>query len=284
MTRPRVAALVFAGALRVRFLRRHLGVLLAVGLAVAMAAPAAWALSGVRHREDAAYASAGPALKGVRRGGGGGSNPFGFGGAGVGGAGLARGELAWLRGEHHHERWLVAVPSDMEAEGPNIAGLSVMPIGGFYGTDPAMTRKRLATLVSHNELRFVDTGGFTLGDPNQIDEVVAQACAHVDPIAWHGRAPGTLYDCAGRQHDIETVKVRATPNGGPEAFGGIRLGPPAALQRLLACFRSHGWNPTAGSLNLSSPTTKQAIAACSALIPAAVPGAAGRIPDASVDQ
>ncbi|MGO9873900.1 MAG: ArnT family glycosyltransferase [Acidimicrobiia bacterium] len=266
------AALVLAGALRVALLRRHLGMVLAAGLAVALLAPAAWALSGVRHPEDAAYAASGPALKATPRGGVG-NVPFGFGGAGIGGAGLAPAELAWLRGQHHHERWLVAVPSSIEAEEPIIAGDSVMPMGGFYGTDPAMTRDRLATLVADNELRFVDTGGFTLGDPNQIDALVAQACTHVNPVVWHGTPPGTLYDCAGRQHSIRTIKVHATPNVGAGTYGDIRLGPPAALQRLLACFRAHGWNPITGSLNLTSPTAKQALRACRALIPAAVPGA-----------
>jgi len=267
------AALVLAGALRVRFLRRHLGLVLVAGLAVALVAPAAWTLSGVRHPEDAAYAASGPALKGTPRGGGAGNVPFGFGGAAIGRGGLAPGELAWLRRQQRHERWLVAVPSSAEAEGPIIAGDSVMPMGGFYGTDPAMTRDRLATLVADDELRFVDTGGFTLGDPNQIDALVAQACTPVNPIVWHGTPPGTLYDCAGRQHAIRTIKVRATANVGIGAYGDIRLGPPAALQRLLACFRTHGWNPITGSRNLTSPTAKQALRACSALIPAAVPGA-----------
>ena len=294
-----VAALMLGAALRGRFLRRHLGVVLATGVAVALVAPAAWALSGVRHPEDATYASAGPALRGAQRGGGAGTLPggvpsaapagaglpasrsagrAGVGGAGAGGAGLAPAELAWLRREHHHERWLVAVPSAIEAEEPIIAGDSVMGMGGFYGTDPAMTRGRLATLVADDELRFVDTGGFTLGDPNQIDELVSQACTHVNPVAWHGTAPGTLYDCARRQHAIRTAKVRATPIAGSGTYGGIRLGPPAAVQRLVSCLRRHGWNPTAGSVNPSTPSATHAIRACAALIPAAVPGAPDRTP------
>ena len=294
-----VALLVVAAALGVPFLRRFLGIVLLAGLAVALVAPATWALSGVRHREDAAYASAGPALRGTQRGGGTGIFPtaaptgrFGapgsagragrgggvqLGGAGLG-AGLAPAELAWLRREHHHERWLVAVPSAMQAEGPIIAGDSVMPMGGFYGTDPAMTRDRLATLVADHELRFVDTGGFMLGDPNQIRQLVSQACTPVDPTAWHGTGPTTLYDCAGRQQAIRTTKVRATPIPGNRTYGDLRLGPPAALQRLLTCFQQHGWNPIGSGLNLSTPTATQAIHACAALIPAAVPGASRAVP------
>jgi 4-amino-4-deoxy-L-arabinose transferase-like glycosyltransferase len=271
-----VALAVFVVALRVRFFQRHLGAILIVGLAVALVAPALWALSGVRHTEDAAYASAGPPLNGTPRGESG--NSVGFDGTAV----LAPAELTWLRGQDGSERWIVAVPSDIEAEGPIVAGNSVMPMGGFYGTDPAMTQDRLAALVADNQLRFVDTGGFSLGDPNQINAVVAQACTHVDPALWGGAAPGTLYDCAGRQGAIRTTKVSAAPVGGP-AFsggggraGGIQLGPPAALQRLLSCFRTHGWNPTVGPLNTSTPTAQQAISACKSLIPAAVPGGAER--------
>jgi len=272
-----VAVLVLAGTVRVRVLRRHVGVVLTAGLVVALAAPAAWALAGVRHKEDAAYAAAGPALKGTPRGLAG-NIPFGFAGAGLGGTRLAPSELAWLRREHRRERWLVAVPSNLEADEPIIAGNSVMPMGGFYGTDPAMTRNRLATLVADHELRFVDTGGFTLGDPNQINALVAQACTHVNPNAWHGAPPGTLYDCAARQHAIRTVKVRAAASVGAGTYGDLRLGPPAALQRLLACFHTHGWNPTSPSVNLNTPAAKAALRACSALIPAAVPGATGRVP------
>ncbi len=289
-----VAVLVVAVALGVPFLRRYLAVVLAAGLVIALAAPAAWALSGVRHGEDATYASAGPALRGAQRGGGAGTLPVsvpsaaaggagltgsrsarraGAGSAGIGGAELSHAELAWLRREHHHERWLVAVPSGTEAEGPIVTGDSVMAVGGFYGTDPAMTRNRLATLVADHELRFVDTGGFTLGDPNQIYQLVSQVCTHVDPASWHGTAPGTLYDCAHRQQAIRTAKVRATPTVGRGTYGGIRLGPPAALQRLVICLRSHGWNPTVGSVNPSTPTAAHTLRACAALIPAAVPGA-----------
>ena len=185
------AVLVLAAMLGVGALKRHLDLVLVLSLVVALVAPGSVGMSGVRHGEDAAYASAGPALRGGSRGGGNGGGVPGF-----GGAVLAPAELAWLRSKNSSERWLVAVPSAIEADGPISAGDSVMPMGGFYGTDPAMTRAKLAALVTKGELRFVDVGGFTLGDPNGIGQLVSQACTHVNPAAWHETNPTTLYDCA----------------------------------------------------------------------------------------
>jgi hypothetical protein len=144
-----------------------------------------------------------------------------------------------------------------------------MPLGGFYGTDPAMTRGRLASLVADHQLRFVDTSGFSLGaNTSEINALVAQACSRVDPGVWHGAAPGSLYDCAGRQHAIRTVTVSAASAAG-RGPGAIRLGPPAALQRLLSWFRRHHWNPTSTGPQLTTSTAHAAIAACASLIPAA---------------
>ena len=72
-----------------------------------------------------------------------------------------------------------------------------------------------------------------------------QACTHVYPAAWNGTAPGTLYDCAGRHDATRSVKLSvATPPGsGTAVRGGIKLGPAAAVQRLVTCLKNHGWNP-----------------------------------------
>ena len=114
-----------------------LSIALIVGLVVALIAPGLWVLWGVRHTENAPYAAAGPPLKNAQRGG----SLTSFGGFGTTSSGLASGELTWLRHHNPHERWIVAVHSDLTAEGPIIDGYSVMPWGGFYGTDSAMTRE-----------------------------------------------------------------------------------------------------------------------------------------------
>jgi hypothetical protein len=258
-----------------RLFRAVFGIALAAGLGIALVAPAGWTLSAVRNPEDAGYASAGPPLRGTGRGGSspgghGSSIPGGFGGAG---AGLGSAELDWLRSQHDQERWIVAVPSDLTADDAIIAGDSVLPMGGFYGTDPAMTRTKLAMLVANKEVRFIDTGGFKLGDPNQIGQLVTQACTLVDPTAWHGTPPGSLYDCTGHQDAIRTVKLAAPATRDPRssAAGGNGLGSPEAVQRLVTCLRAHGWNPTPNP-DLSSPTVQKALHTCASLIPAATSG------------
>ncbi len=261
------AALLVGMVLRVWSARSAVSVAIIVGLAVALIAPGLWALWGIRHPENAPYASAGPPLKSAQRGS---SSIVGsFGGFGSASSGLANAELRWLRRNNRHERWIVAVHSNITADGPIIAGYSVMPWGGFYGSDPAMSRDQLASLVADGKLRFVDTGGFTLGDPGQIAQLVTQACVHVDASLWASSATSTLYDCQGRGSVIREIKLNPTSGAAPE---GIRLGPPAALERLVACFHAHHWYPTASSANPSSPTAAQALRACAALIPAAVPG------------
>jgi 4-amino-4-deoxy-L-arabinose transferase-like glycosyltransferase len=262
--------LVLATLLWRSSVRHALGGAVLAGLTVALIAPGLWVLWGVGHPENAPYASAGPPLKHAQRGG---SPTFSLGGFGPTNTGLAPAELNWLLGQQQHERWLVAVPSAITAEGPIVDGYSVMPWGGFYGSDAAMTRERLAMLVADGELRFVDTGGFTLGDPEQIGQLVAQACVHVNPAVWHGGGASTLYDCAGRQHAILRVKLGApTGLGTGAAPGGFKLGPAAAVERLVSCLHDHHWYPTATSASPTSPTAQQALRACASLIPAAVPG------------
>ncbi len=272
---PVALAVVGAVLLMVIFLRGNsarpaLKIALITGLGVALIAPGLWVLWGVRHSENAPYASAGPPLRNAQRGG----SLTSLGGFGPTSSGLAPAELKWLVGQRQDERWIVAVHSDITADGPITDGYSVMPWGGFYGTDSAMTRGRLAMLVADRELRFVDTGGFDLGDPDQIGQLVAQACLHVDPSVWGGNGTGTLYDCAGRANAIRTIKLNRPVGLGVSgaAPGGFKLGPAAAVQRLVTCLNDHHWYPTAKSTSVSSPVAMQALRACAALIPAAVPG------------
>ena len=218
-----VALAVVGAVLLLMTLLRHssagpaLSIALIVGLVVALIAPGLWVLWGVRHTENAPYAAAGPPLKNAQRGG----SLTSFGGFGTTSSGLASGELTWLRHHNPHERWIVAVHSDLTAEGPIIDGYSVMPWGGFYGTDSAMTRERLAMLVADGELRFVDTGGFTIGDPNQITQLVSQACVHVDSAIYGGSGTGTLFDCAGRG-ECDSYNQAVRPGGSGRRWCGAR--------------------------------------------------------------
>ncbi len=269
-----VALAAVAAAVWGRVGRRTLAILAGTGLVIALAAPTAWATSGVRHAQNGTEPAARPVS-----GDAGGLTPnpgagFAFPGrgrvAGRGGGvtGFSAAELAWLRRRQGGARWIVAVPNARQAAPAIIAGASVMAMGGFQGTDPAMTPSALADLVQHHELRYVaPSGGF--GGTN-VGAFVSQVCAPVDAARWGESGPSGLYDCAGQARAIREAKVSATPATGGGIPPGIRLGSAGAVARLVQCLEAHGWDPTAGSLNLSTPAAAHAISACAALVPAAL--------------
>jgi 4-amino-4-deoxy-L-arabinose transferase-like glycosyltransferase len=165
--------------------------LLATGVVAAVAAPALWSFAGDRYAANGTFPDARPvAATGLGAIGGG---PGGFGG------GLDEAMLDWLRDQRSGERWLVAVGGIQQAAGAIINGDSVLPMGGFSGSDPAMTSARLVQLVRDGDLRFVLTGG-GFGGPGGfggggIDSVVTSACTEVPDYAG-------LYDCLGKADAI----------------------------------------------------------------------------------
>ena len=165
--------------------------LLVTGVVALIAAPTVWAFAGDRYAANGTFPDARPvATSGFGAVGGG---PGGFGG------GLDETMLDWLREQRSGERWLVAVGGIQQAAGAIINGDSVMPMGGFSGSDPAMTPARLAQLVRDGELRFVLTGG-GFGGPGGfsgggIDSIVTTACTEVPDYSG-------LYDCQGKADAI----------------------------------------------------------------------------------
>jgi 4-amino-4-deoxy-L-arabinose transferase-like glycosyltransferase len=165
--------------------------LLATGVVAVVAAPALWSFAGDRYAANGTFPDARPvAATGLGAIGGG---PGGFGG------GLDEAMLDWLRDQRSGERWLVAVGGIQQAAGAIINGDSVLPMGGFSGSDPAMTSARLVQLVRDGDLRFVLTGG-GFGGPGGfggggIDSVVTSACTEVPDYAG-------LYDCLGKADAI----------------------------------------------------------------------------------
>jgi 4-amino-4-deoxy-L-arabinose transferase-like glycosyltransferase len=263
-----VAVVAVAFALFSPRLRQVIGALAGLALLTALLAPAAWAAAAVRHPATSTELTARPQTASTPQAGMGGRAGPGFGGFGrFGGRGLRTAaiptaELTWLRRQHHGEQWILAVQNAREAAPMIISGDSVMAMGGFQGTDPAMTQAKLADLVQHHRLRFIAPGGIPQAK-NQIAALVTQTCAPVDAAMWESNGPSTLYDCAGRAAAIRTAKVTATGRNAP---GGFLLGRPQDVQRLVTCLQRHGWDPTSGP----GPAFSKAIGACSRLVPAAV--------------
>ena len=202
---------------------------------LALTAPAVWSWSGTQVAQSGTFPAARPEVNGAGLalgfpaggpGGGTAGGPAGAsdgtalpaGGLGGGfGGGLDAQLLDWLRTQRTNERWLIAVGSSMQADAAIIGGDSVMPMGGFSGSDPAMTVERLADLVADGDLRFVLGGGAGFGGGpgagvggfggtgGGVATAVAQACQVVDPATWGasgGAAGASVYDCLGAADDL----------------------------------------------------------------------------------
>ncbi|GAA3134534.1 glycosyltransferase family 39 protein [Planomonospora alba] len=76
------------------------------------------------------------------------------------GGSVSREMIAYLEENRDGATWLLAVGSAQSASSVILStGLPVIAMGGFTGSDPAMTADRLAGLVSSGRLRYVLPGG-----------------------------------------------------------------------------------------------------------------------------
>ena len=146
-------------------------------------------------------------------------------GGGPGGGILSPPEIAWLESERTTEKWLIAVSSSMQASIDLIAGKSIMPMGGFNGGDPAMTRARLVTLVEKGELRFIASsagsgrGGIGNGAATTLASTV---CAPVSARTWGGIDAVAAYDCRGKAAELKAAAALARL-GHPAKAGAHRM-------------------------------------------------------------
>ena len=149
---------------------------LAVAIAAIMLGPAAYAAETVTRSSSGPIPSAGPAAAtadGMRTSFGGPPSggpttlppgarmPAGIadGIRGVG-ANLGADVVAYLKQHQGNATWLVAVQAANEAASIELStGKSVLAMGGFSGSDPAMTVDKLANLVSSGQLRYVLLSG-----------------------------------------------------------------------------------------------------------------------------
>jgi 4-amino-4-deoxy-L-arabinose transferase-like glycosyltransferase len=189
-----IAVVVAAGALLALLLGRRdggparlpAGAALGVGLAALLVMPAAWALSSVLVRGVAVIPSADLArLRSESR--------AGEARARWRGAEAADREtlIAFLRANHHGERFLLATPSAQLASPLIIAtGQPVMAMGGFHGLDPILTPERLARLVEEGHVRFVMLGELSIASRYMGAESAGR------PLADWIRANGTPVDTA----------------------------------------------------------------------------------------
>jgi hypothetical protein len=130
--------------------------------------------------------------------------PGGIGPGQRAGGGLDPSALDYLIAKRGTADWLVAVASANQSAPIQLAtGVAVMAMGGFTGSDPALTTEGLQALIHSGRLRFVLSGGFGPGfgpggpgpiggqGLREVNAWVAQHCASVGSVA------AGLYDCRG---------------------------------------------------------------------------------------
>jgi 4-amino-4-deoxy-L-arabinose transferase-like glycosyltransferase len=201
-----------AGLLAARFRswRRVVTVAAMVGLVAGLAGPGAYAVSAAAGRTNGTNPLAGPSsgFGGPGRGGPpggrrfGGAPPAGFRppvGGGFPGGGPGRGGfpggpgaevsaqlISYLEQHRDGATWLLAVGSAQSASSIILrTGQPVIAMGGFTGSDPAMTVAKLQAYVRAGKVHYVMTGG-----GSSVTAWVTRNCAVVRP-------PGgaTLYRC-----------------------------------------------------------------------------------------
>jgi 4-amino-4-deoxy-L-arabinose transferase-like glycosyltransferase len=117
------------------------------------------------------------------------SGAAGPGGGVASGRGAAEGRLvAYLTAHRGTATWIVATASAMDGSSIELAsGDPVLAMGGFSGTDPAMTVARLESLVASGKLRYVLAGG--MGGPG--------GSASSESVMSWVRSHGTVVDDGG---------------------------------------------------------------------------------------
>ncbi|NUP01695.1 MAG: glycosyl transferase family 39 [Nonomuraea sp.] len=115
----------------------------------------------------------------------------GFGGGGPGG-GIADTMVEYLVANKGKATWLVAVSSAQQASSIILPTRQpVIAMGGFTGSDPAMTVPRLQRLTSSGRLRYVLTGGDRGGPGRGDTEVTTWVTTNCEPVTGQDG----LYDC-----------------------------------------------------------------------------------------
>ena len=159
---PVVIAAVVAGAvaLVVSMVRSDLTRFARPGLALALTAvllpPAVWSYSVIGERANAnlPYVDPGSTETLAFRPGAGPASP----------ERVNQALITYLRDNRGDAKWLAATESSMSASGMIIAtGEPVMAMGGFSGSDPAVSTESLARMVDDGTVRFFLLGG--LGGP-----------------------------------------------------------------------------------------------------------------------
>jgi hypothetical protein len=185
-------------------------VALAVAAVAVLAGPLAYATDTMASAYSGGDPSAGP-QSAASIGGPGGNGPGGNGPGGLGAAASTDQTLVdYLVANQGSARWIVAASGSQVAAGIQLAaGLPVLTMGGFTGSDPAPTISELKALVASGQVRYVllgvgpsgGPGGFPgfrgPGGPGGTADRTAWVGANCVAVSAAGLGSGGLYDCSG---------------------------------------------------------------------------------------
>jgi 4-amino-4-deoxy-L-arabinose transferase-like glycosyltransferase len=200
------AAALAAAGVWVAWQLRHKRLLVAAGVVGAvslLAGPAAYATSTITSPQGGAIVAAGPSSRGI-----GFAGPA-LGGLRRGGGTVDAGLIRYLEANQGGAKYLVAAfGSNTSAPIIIATGKPVVTIGGFNGGDPAPTLAQFEQMVGKGEVRYVLLGGAGRagfgafgggpggGGTGQISQWVTQHGTPV-PASAYGGAGGTLYELSG---------------------------------------------------------------------------------------
>jgi hypothetical protein len=192
-----VPVLIGGGALAVGLLavmRSLTAPSLVFAFALLMVAPTAYATTTWLAPVEGTFPAAGP------------KSATGTGGYGVSSKTLAidRALSRYVLTHHPGSRWALLTVSADQAAPLILTGLDAGALGGYSGTDPAVSGPRLAVMVHRGEARYVLLGGeYSTRGGNAGTDAVLHACRQLTPAQWSSPEayPNglTLFDCAGRE-------------------------------------------------------------------------------------
>jgi 4-amino-4-deoxy-L-arabinose transferase-like glycosyltransferase len=190
---PYLAGGLVLGVAATLVLPRWAAPALAATLAVLLVAPTAYSATLWSIPSNGTFPAAGPHAAG------------GTGGYGIAGSTL-RGNLQliqYVRRHHATPRWEVLTVASDTAAPLILLGLHAGALGGYSGTDPAVTGPGLSRLVAAGEARYVLLGGaYASRGGNRATRAVSLACPHIPAEQWRGtpstRSGLVLFDCRGR--------------------------------------------------------------------------------------
>ena len=183
-------------------------VALAVAATAVLAGPLAYAADTMATAYAGGDPSAGP-QSAASIGGPDGNGPGGL------GAGTATDQalVDYLVANQGSARWIVAASGSQVAAGIQLAaGLPVLTMGGFTGSDPAPMLAELQALVASGQVRYVVLGGGPGGEPGGLgglrgpggpggrggtDDRTAWVSANCAVVSAAGLSSSGLYDCSG---------------------------------------------------------------------------------------